>query len=604
VTALAALVAFPVSAAAIWALLRSGLLRWLVAKPSAERWHASETPLGGGVGIVLGFFAGVAAALATGYLEPSRQLWGIVGGCAILFGAGLLDDVRDLRPTAKLGVQVGAALLVMATGTHVEIVGNDVLAWGLGLVWLVGLTNAYNLLDNMDGLAATLAAIACAFFAIDAVASEPSHLRLALALALGLGCAGFLPFNLRPGRKALVFMGDSGSQVLGFALAALGLAASYTTATTTVATLILPILILAVPILDTTLVTAIRLLDGRPVYQGGRDHSSHRLVNLGLSETAAVVLLALVSIALGATSLAYNVLDNGRIAAVGVLITFALLVQFGSFLADVDREGAAVHEGPLLRRVVFAHAGRVLLVAVDGALVGASFLAAYLLRFEGSGTVNQRHYFLLSLPVLLFARYLAFIPFGLYRGVWRYAGSRDALAAVTAVALSEVVTVGFVTLTQPPFGDFSSSVFVIDALICSILVGGSRFAERAIVRGLATIRDRGGNRILIVGAGRAGRSLLRELRDTPGERVVGFLDDDPRLSRRRLQGIAVLGASKEIEAVLERAHPDVVLITIPDAEHRRLDDIVRACSAARIACRFVRREIDLDPRVILGATRE
>ena len=110
-------------------------------------------------------------------------------------------------------------------------------------------------------------------------------------------------------------MGDSGSQLIGFTLAALGLASSYTVASSTVATLVLPVLVLAVPILDTTLVTIVRLLDGRPVSQGGRDHSSHRLVSLGVSETGAVVLLALVSAALGATSLAYEAFGNGRVAA-------------------------------------------------------------------------------------------------------------------------------------------------------------------------------------------------------------------------------------------------------------------------------------------------
>src|SRR6185369_7811188 len=137
--------------------------------------------------------------------------------------------------------------------------------------------------------------------------------------------------------KALVFMGDSGSQAIGFALAALGLASSWRVAGTTVATLFLPILLLAVPILDTALVTVVRLLEGRPIYQGGRDHSSHRLVRYGLSERHAVALLALIATGIGASSLAYNVLDNVRYTVVGVVITFALLVQFASFLADVER---------------------------------------------------------------------------------------------------------------------------------------------------------------------------------------------------------------------------------------------------------------------------
>src|SRR5262249_44595392 len=157
-----------------------------------------------------------------------------------------------LPPLAKLAVQIGAAVIVLASGTHVQLIDNRLIGDIVAIVWLVGITNAFNLLDNMDGLAATLAAIAFSFFAIDAVTVHPSDLALSFALAGALACVGFLPFNLRRGR-ALVFMGDSGSQAIGFALAALGLASSWKVAGTTVATLLLPILVLAVPILDTAL---------------------------------------------------------------------------------------------------------------------------------------------------------------------------------------------------------------------------------------------------------------------------------------------------------------------------------------------------------------
>jgi FlaA1/EpsC-like NDP-sugar epimerase len=105
--------------------------------------------------------------------------------------------------------------------------------------------------------------------------------------------------------------------------------------------------------------------------------------------------------------------------------------------------------------------------------------------------------------------------------------------------------------------------------------------------------------VLIVGAGRGGRSLLRELRETPGERVVGFIDDDPGLRSRRLNGVRVFGGASAISTALDRAKPDIVLITIPDAPAARLAAIVAACEAREIACRVVRREIDVDPRAIL-----
>jgi UDP-GlcNAc:undecaprenyl-phosphate/decaprenyl-phosphate GlcNAc-1-phosphate transferase len=599
VTTLAAALALPAAAATIFLLLRTAVARRIVAAPSAQRWHDVPTPVVGGIGIFVGFSVGIWAAVAVGALEPSTQLLGIYGGAALLFVAGLVDDAVTLPPLAKVGAQLAAAALVLTTGTTVQIVGNDLIAVPLGVLWLVAMTNAFNLLDNMDGLAASLAAIAAAFFAVAAAWRNPDDLVLVVALSLSFACVGFLPFNLRPGRRALSFMGDGGSQPIGFTLAALGLAASYTAAGTTVATLILPILILAVPILDTTLVTVVRLLDGRPVTQGGRDHSSHRLVYLGLSEATAVILLALVSTTLGATSLAYEVLGNGRIAALGVLLTFALLVQFGSFLAAVDR--GTQPQGRGLRAVV-AHTRRLVEVLVDGAIITASFLAAYLLLFEGSGTPNQRHFFLLTLPVLLFCRFATFIPLGLYGRVWRYAGAHDAATAVGAVVLSEVLAVGVVALTQPPFGDFSTSVFVIDVFICSALIVASRFLERASVRSLQWLRYRdGGRRVLIVGAGRAGRSLLRELRETPGERVVGFVDDDPRLWGRRISGVRVVGGTNGFADVLERSQPDAVLVTVPTAPRDRLDEVVEACELVTVECRFVVRHADLDPTAVLGA---
>jgi UDP-GlcNAc:undecaprenyl-phosphate GlcNAc-1-phosphate transferase len=558
----------------------------------------------GGIGIFVGIIAGCGIALATDASPASRELLAILGGCTILFVAGLLDDLYSLGPIPKLAAQLAAAGLVIANGLTISgLISNDLLAGTVALVWLVGMTNAFNLLDNMDGLAATLAGIAALFFAIDAVTVHHNDAVLALSLAIAGACAGFLPFNLHPKRSAAVFMGDSGSQVLGFALAALGLTASWKVAGTTVATLLLPVLVLAVPILDTTLVTVVRLLDGRPVYQGGRDHTSHRLVYHGLSEKRAVVLLAVISAALGATSLFYAVLDNAWVTLIGVLLTFALLVQFASVLSDVERSPGLVEERSWLHTFV-ANPRRLVESLVDFALITASFAVAYYLRVQGSGTPYDRHIFLWSLAVLLAVRYLAFIPFGLYRGVWRYAGARDAAAIVGAVLVSELVAYLILDATQV-WGPFPRSIFIIDALVCTVLIGASRFWERAFVRAVSTLTGRGDrNRTLIVGAGRGGRSLLRELRETSGEQVVGFVDDDERLARRRLQGVPVLGGLLEIEAVLARAHPHMVLVTIPDAPRERLGLVIDACALAEVPCRFVRRETDLDPRVVLGASAD
>ena len=596
--AVAALAALPASFLTIRGLLRTPAARHVVAAPRADRWHKRSTPLLGGSGIFAGVLVATALALATGVLPASRELAGIVGGAALLYAAGLVDDVFRLPPLAKVAAQVAAAVLVMAAGIRVQIVGNSVLAWAIGILWLVGMTNAFNLLDNMDGLAASLAAIACAFFAIDAYTVDPSRLAALLSIAVCLGCVGFLPYNLRLRGPAAVFMGDSGSQVLGFVVGSLGLSTAWTVAGSTVATLLLPIVILAVPILDTTLVTIVRLLEGRPISQGGRDHTSHRLVYQGLSDKRAVVLLAIVSGALGLTSLAYERLDDTRLTLAGVLVTFAFLIQFGSYLADVNRP-AQPQETSSFMRSLLVHRRRLIEVVVDFALITGAFYVAYFIRLESAGFAWQRHVFNLSLPVLLLSRYVFFWLFGLYRGVWRYAGARDAAMIFVAVVASETTTFLFIWATVP-WNGFPRGVYAIDIFVCSFLIAVSRFWERGVAHTLRAFVARDKQRhVVIVGAGRSGRSLLRELREARGDRVVGFVDDDPQLRRRRIQGVPVLGSLAEIGWILGRHAPDAVLVTIPGARRDLLDGVVEACARAEVTCGVVRRQIDLDPLSVL-----
>ena len=331
----------------------------------------------------------------------------VVAGGAIVFAFGLLDDVVHLHPAAKLGAQLAAAYVVLQSSISVEFVSSSTLGWAIGMIWLVGLTNAFNLLDNMDGLAGSLGVVAASCFALSAAFVAPNRDIFIIATALALALLGFIPYNLRLSGPARVFMGDSGSQLIGFVLATLGLMASYKEAGTTIATVALPVLILAIPILDTTLVTTLRLRSGRSVTQGGRDHTSHRLVYRGLSERRAVFFLVAVSAALGLTSLAYAVLDSGRITTIGVLVTFALLLQFAAFLSGV---AAAPGESGLSTR-----ASLLVDTLVDGALTVAAFYAAYVVVVEGNGTPYQRHIFIWALPAVLFARYLGLFAFGLYR---------------------------------------------------------------------------------------------------------------------------------------------------------------------------------------------
>ena len=585
--ALAALAALPVAALILVGLLKTASGGRLVATPSGQRWHSRSTPTFGGVGIFGGLAAGIGLAAAVGATDATTELLGIAGGCTILFLAGLADDAITLKPLAKVAAQIAAAGLVLASGLDVEIVGNDVLATAIGLLWLVGITNAFNLLDNMDGLATSLAAVACAVFAVDAIARDGAELGLVVALALGGACLGFLPFNLRPGRAAAVFMGDSGSQVIGFALAALALSSSWTTAGATLTSIVLPLLVLAVPILDTTLVTVRRALERRPVTQGGTDHSSHRLVYYGLSEHQAVAALTLLAALLGATALAYNVLGNARVTAVGVLLSFVVLVQFASFLGDLQERSRRDDPGPAppLWRALVSNPRRLLEVLVDFGIVCVSFLASYLLFVDGGGTDVQRAIFLATLPVLLGVRYVLFVLFGIYRRIWRFASARDLVAIASAVALSVPITIAIMDAILG-LGTFPLRAFVVDALLGTALVVASRLALR-----LLPLRERSPRshrrRILIVGAGRSGRALARELAETGDARIVGFLDDNPTVRRRRVVGVQVVGSLDEAAEQIAKTRPDEILVTIPDIDG--LGAVVAASEEAGVLCRIVRR---------------
>ncbi len=389
-------------------------------------------------------------------------------------------------------------------------------------------------------------------------------------------------------------MGDSGSQVLGFGLASLALASSWTTAGATLTSLVLPLLVLAIPILDTTLVTVRRTLERRPVTQGGTDHSSHRLVYYGLSELQAVFALTLLAALLGATALAYNVLANARVTAVGLLVSFVVLVQFASFLGDLQERSRREEPGPPppLWRAFLSNPRRLVEVLVDFAIICVSFLASYLLFVDGGGTNTQRALFLASLPILLGVRYVLFVVSGIYRRIWRFASARDLLAIAVAVAASVPITIGIVRAMRS-FVDFPLEVFVVDALLCAALVAGSRLALR-LLPGLGGVRG-DQKRVLIAGAGRSGRALARELAETPDAKVVGFVDDNPGLRRRRIHGVTVHGVLDDVERLLDELQVDEVLVTIPAAESDRLELLVEACTAAGVECRFVVREIAPPP---------
>jgi UDP-GlcNAc:undecaprenyl-phosphate GlcNAc-1-phosphate transferase len=264
----------------------------MVDEPEARKVHQRPVPRLGGAAILL---AVVAAGLVLGERYKFDQFGSIIVGATGVSFMGLIDDRWGLRPIIKLVGQILAALLLYASGVVVGTFRQPALNLIVTVFWVVFITNAINLLDNMDGLAGGISAIAAAHFALMCSFSG-QYLVGALAVAVLGACLGFLFYNLNP---ASIFMGDSGALFLGFMLAATGIKLSFPENVTFV-TWMVPVLVMGLPIFDTTLVVLSRLRRGlNPLTTPGRDHVSHRLVAAGMRQREAVLTLYVASFVLG-----------------------------------------------------------------------------------------------------------------------------------------------------------------------------------------------------------------------------------------------------------------------------------------------------------------
>lgn len=287
----------------------------MVDKPSARKQHTVPTPLLGGAAI---FIAVILALLLLGDRFYVNQVAGIALGATLVSFLGLWDDRRGLSPWAKLLGQFLAAGVLVITDVRISLFPWPWLNIAATMLWVVFVTNAMNLLDNMDGLSAGVAAIAALFFLLFAAMSK-QYLVGALAAALVGACAGFLFYNLNPAR---IFMGDTGSLFLGFTLAAVGIKLRFPDNSAFV-TWMVPVLVLAVPLFDTSLVIISRLRRHlNPLTTPGKDHLSHRLARLTGSPREAVLICYLLG-GLGGVLATFvtqaNVIE-GYITGVAVLL--------------------------------------------------------------------------------------------------------------------------------------------------------------------------------------------------------------------------------------------------------------------------------------------
>ncbi len=552
-----------------------------VAAPKADRWHKKPTALMGGVSIYL-----TTVLVFLVFVPKTPQAWVVLAGSSVLFAIGLVDDLLNIKPYQKLIGQFIGAAIVIVYGLVLPWTAFPVVNIGLTLFWIIGITNAINLLDNMDGLAAGISAIAAFTLAI-VLGANGQSVELSLICGFIGALIGFLIYNFNP---ASIFMGDAGSMFVGYFLASSVLLNEVGGRSRSILTVLaVPALILFVPIFDTTFVTILRKISGRKASQGGRDHTSHRLVALGLSERKAVLMLYAFAMLAGAVSLAMRELSGTQSLAVLGLFTLVLAI-IGVYLAKVkvyeetDEELALRDKAAFGFLINISHKRRVFEVVLDAALITLSYYAAYALVFGNFEKTPDWKVFIESLPILIVIKLGAFLVVGVYRGIWRYTSVRDFLTFAKGGILGSALSVLAILLAYR-FQGYSRAVFVVDGLILLLAMAGSRMAFRLFRQMLPTPMSSKGRKVLIYGAGDGGELVLRELRNNPDwmYKPVGFVDDDPLKKDKVIHGLKVYGGNGQLPGICRDNNVQEILLSFRDISPERLKEVKGVCEEMEVS---------------------
>ena len=564
------------------------------APPRPDRWHARPTALHGGLGIMLPFVAGATVLLSgdlatvwspgsswAPHLTPALA---VVIGALVMFACGLWDDLSPLGPGTKLICQFAAASLFVREGGVFMVWSSPLPNVLLTYLWIVGLTNAVNMLDNMDGLAAGAAFISAATIGLLAAwGGSPGLPAAGLGLLLAAAAGGFWLHNRPPAR---IFMGDSGSLGLGYTLAVLALPSALNgyfglnqgdaPALRPVLMVLVPTALAAVFVFDAAFVTLTRFLRTVKFYLGGRDHSSHRLVELGFSEKKTLLVLC----GLQATGCLAAALAVARPQpALPLLgIYFLALALFGGYLSlvsgprpsppDRTRSLVAVAEYVLVRRHLAA-------VIVDALLVIICFYAAYLLRFEFNPAPFLRAAMLQALPLVLVCSLVAMALTGGYGDSWRLTSVSDLPRYGLGAFLGMVLSLAAVAIFSR-FGEgHSRAAYVMFGCLFFLAATLSRFSFQIlnlVVARTTAATSNGLSPVLIYGSNRTARFLVEEILYASGRErrtILGFAATEPPGGGRKISGLPV--RSREYWRGALSSPPEIWVVSPKVSDREALD---------------------------------
>ena len=620
-------VSFAIACILTFPLRAVGVRYGIVDVPTVRSSHRRPTVRIGGPAILVGTIAGLAVGSPMVHGAPglSREIGGLLAGAMIVALVSLADDLFGLKAQYRLFAQVvGAVLFVGLVGQlrWIDLPATQRVALGplslpVTILWLVALTNIFNFMDGIDGLAAGVTTIACCFVAAVARMVGNSSVPLYGAVLAG-SAAGFLVHNFPTAR---VFMGDAGSTFLGFMVGGIAVIGNNVEEPGRAVPVLAVCLMIGAFLFDTTMTMLRRLARRDGLFQPHRDYLFQRAVQKGLSPKMVTLFEYGLAVLLGLSALLYL-----RLSQVGswclVLLWTAVFVWFAerigahefrsgdSKITDRTQPGVVLSNSVVsARRAQRGTGGRVpvqgsgtrppgyltvfALVALDLCLCTVSYYAAYVANFVGF-TPKFREFipaFYSTVWLILPCRLGAFWVFGLYRGMWRKSRAQTLFDILRAVAASTVLAALLIwAITR--FQSYPRAVLVIDSLFIVYLVGFTRFV-------LSVKRERPSQgaellpvRLLIVGGGKGGASIVREINSNPqlGYVPVCIVDDDPDKQGKRMHGVPVLGSIDRVPQLVREHEIDQVLIAI-----RHLT----AETMSRIAVRCVHPGVEL--RIVPGA---
>lgn len=581
--------AFLVSALIVPIVRRIATRQGIGDHPGERKVNVRFVPRMGGVGII----AGTAVAVLADSLFGLRAFvgFGPATGTALALGLvaalGAYDDIRGVGSLGKLSVQILAASFVITGGLmihqirlpFVEPIPLGMFALPVTLLWLVGVTNAVNLIDGLDGLAAGVSAVAAATFAalgmhagLDAV--------VVLSLALMGSCLGFLIYNFHP---ASIFMGDTGSLFLGFLLATISLMLMQNGPSAGLASsLVIPVVVLAVPIIDTSIAFFRRVRKGMHPLKPDKEHIHHRLMDLGLTHRQTVVITYAAAAVLGVSAFSMSRLDS----MYGLVI---LVLAAGAIYAGIRRLGyveeMAARSGesrpPIQPLSIARIIDRAFLVAGDLVALAAAFLLSYWFRFH-SGWLNPDGFvpletYLISpgMLILVVGWVLLFWLAGLYDIPWDVSRIDYVFSIVKTVAAGTLALFIFTLDPDTPTVGGRLTALVYGATIV-FTVAVVRMAIITFERHLQILGYRRRNTV-IAGTLPTARELLDEIRRRPGlqYQVVGFVERAPRSGS--FEDFPVLGSYQDIPEIVRTMNVEEILIVAGLESREEILDIVSRC---------------------------